>query len=331
MAAVVCTDDRVGVPLECRVDRDSLLHRQQRGQLSHQIGRRTYRYSTILLGLRFSIHHGPGFQLVRVLLRECLQLTVADAVERRRIRADPSVDLLARFAGEVGSLANQDCGTPFRQPTRRQRVACVGHLVLDRPREPEILRPLLRRGFSRNSDLSRQSPALPGFRYSTLLFIGATEFIQPRRLTRLCCGTGGFDLFQNGEPSGGIGFGLGGRHLTERRNQRFQIAGFCEHETPGRRRMFVLDYLESGGVAGIFDREGDGASTSRSSDHSFVSAARNIASVPCRWGQSCTCGPSPISSVPTSGRASSWRASGTSSRTEATSSVVSAGCGEHVE
>ncbi|GEM_PF-74571 len=65
--------------------------------------------------------------------------------------------------------------------------------------------------------------------------------------------------------------------------------------------------------------------------HSFVSAARNIASVPCRWGQSCTCGPSPISSVPTSGRASSCRASGTSSRTEATSSVVSAGCGEHVE
>ena len=31
---------------------------------------------------------------------------------------------------------------------------------------------------------------------------------------------------------GGIGFGLRSRHLTERRNQRFQVTGFCEHETP---------------------------------------------------------------------------------------------------
>src|SRR6478609_7749548 len=64
--------------------------------------------------------------------------------------------------------------------------------------------------------------------------------------------------------------------------------------------------------------------------HPTLSAAANMASVPCLWGHNCTYGPSPRSSTGSnSGRASSavtgWRRSAS-----ATTPTVSTRCGEQV-
>jgi uncharacterized membrane protein YdfJ with MMPL/SSD domain len=60
-------------------------------------------------------------------------------------------------------------------------------------------------------------------------------------------------------------------------------------------------------------------------------SARYIASVPCRWGHSCTSGPSPRSGTPgSSGRASSSSVSGNCLMRSPTTARVSARCGEQV-